>query len=572
MTTTGTEHLPGEGDTPADGLPRRFGINAIMNFAASAGNALYSLAVIPLIVRGLGKSAFGVWAIATSVTSYLELFNLGFGAATTKKVAEDAGHRPERVRVTINTGFFVLVGFGVLALIASTVMAFGTPRWFDVPGGLREEAVVAVLALGVLLAASVPGDSFGGALAGHQRFDLLSLSNLIQVVLTSVASVVVIVLGGGIVPLAVSMMVIGLAMHPLRWAMLRRVAPDLRLSPRYVDRGEVRSMSALSGWFLVSQLSGTVIFRIDTVVVGAVLGVEAAAVYAVGSKLAFFCQRAARDLATLLMPHATSLYHSGQEHRVRDVLLDGARLSMLMTFPAAIVLAVMSRETLKIWVGEGYGGGAAVLLVLALTVAVRALLEPTFAMLTAVGRVRTMALTVLAEAVVNAVASVVLAREIGLVGVAYGTLIGFVTVLVPMWVYSVRVLEVPLADFARASVVPHLLPAALTTAVVIGLNLLLPVGLVWLVVIAAFALTVYWTTYVRVGATASERARFGNAVAKVRHWASRASALLCVRVTVSASLASRCGNPRSGHSTSTTPSSSASSMPSSESSRGVSMR
>ena len=518
MTTTGPDATaaPSEPDAPSDGLPRRFGINAVMNYAASAGNAVYSLAVIPLIVRGLGKSAFGVWAIATSITSYLELFNLGFGAATTKKVAEDAGRRPDRVRVTINTGFFVLVVFGVIALVTSTVMAFGTPHWFDVPDGLRDEAVLAVLALGVLLAASVPGDSFGGALAGHQRFDLLSLSNLVQVLLTSIASVVVIVLGGGIVPLAVTMMVIGLAMHPLRWAMLRRVAPDLRLSPRYVDRREVRSMSALSGWFLVSQLSGTVIFRIDTVVVGAVLGVEAAAVYAVGSKLAFFCQRAARDLATLLMPHATSLYHSGQEHRVREVLLDGARLSILMTFPAAIVLAVMSRETLQIWVGDGYSGGATVLLVLALTVAVRAFLEPTFAMLTAVGRVRTMALTVLAEAVVNSVASVILAREIGLVGVAYGTLIGFVTVLAPMWVYSVRVLGVPLPDFARASFVPHLLPAALTTAVVIALNVVLPVGLVWLVAVAAIALAVYWTTYIRVGATASERTRLSRALEALR--------------------------------------------------------
>lgn len=514
MTTTGAPDQTGSaGD---DGLPQRFGINAAMNYAASAGNALYSIAVMPLIVRGLGKTAFGVWAIATSITSYLELFQLGFGAATTKKVAEDAGHRPDRVLATINTSFFVLAGFGLLAFATAVGLAFGTPLWFDISGSLRSDAVVTVLALGVLLAASVPGDSFGGALAGHQRFDLLSLSNLVQVLLTSVVSVLVIVLDGGIVALALATMIVGLAMHPVRWLLLRRVAPGLRLSPRFVDRSEIRSISSLSGWFLLSQLSGTVIFRIDTVVVGAVLGVEAAAVYAVGSKLAFFCQRASRDLASLLMPHATSLYHSGQRDRIRSVLLDGARVSMLMTFPAAIVLALLSRETIEIWAGQGYSGGATVLLVLALTVAARALLEPAFAMLTAVGRVRTMALTVLAEALVNSVASIVLAYRLGLVGVAYGTLIGFGLVMTPMWVYSLRALDVPLSDFARHAIAPHVIPAALTTAAVFALNAVLPTGLVWLLGIAVVAAASYWGVYARVGATPSERARVAGVLRRVR--------------------------------------------------------
>ena len=40
-----------------------------------------ALVVTPVLVHGLGGTAYGIWALVGSTVLYLDLFNLGFGRA-----------------------------------------------------------------------------------------------------------------------------------------------------------------------------------------------------------------------------------------------------------------------------------------------------------------------------------------------------------------------------------------------------------------------------------------------------------------------------------------------------------
>ena len=75
--------LAGPPDAPpgaTSALPHRFGRNVIMNYAAQGTAALSAIIVTPLLLHHLGKSAFGVWVLASSAVLYLELFELGSAA------------------------------------------------------------------------------------------------------------------------------------------------------------------------------------------------------------------------------------------------------------------------------------------------------------------------------------------------------------------------------------------------------------------------------------------------------------------------------------------------------------
>ena len=500
-----------------DGLPTRFGRNVVMNYLAVGVSAAATVIVTPILLRELGPLAFGIWALASSLVSYLELFEFGFGPATAKLVAEDAYRSSDRVSVTLSTSFFVLCGFGIVALAVGGVVAVGAPSWFDAPDALRAPTMIAIGVLALSLAVSIPGDTFGGALGGYQRYDLRSLTNITHTVLWVFASIAVLNAGGGLVPLAMVSAAIGLALQPVRWVLLRRIDRGLRLSPRLVDRSRLRSVANLSGWLFVGKLGVFTSYRIDAVVVGAVLGVKAVAVFVIGSRLAKLAERALTQMSTVFVPHASALSTEGNTSELRRLLLDGTRATMIIVVPLSVVMALLAHPIVELWVGPEYDEAARVLVVFCLYTIVHGFVDTSGTVAIGSGRARHWALATAGESVVNVTLSIALALTVGLIGVALGTLIATAAVLVPaLLLVTCRATGLPVRHLLREAILPHLLPCGVTAAAVYPLRSWagsnLGALLATVVVGAAVYLTVYWFT----GASDWERARLRHLVSSIR--------------------------------------------------------
>lgn len=495
---------------PLDGLPDRFGTNVASNYLGFAAAICVSVLLTPLLVRQLGKEAFGVWSLALSVVGYLELLEFGFGTATKKLIAEDAGVRPAEVIRTLNTSFFTLAALGCVALALGTLVAIFGPAWMDVPSELRTEAAGAFAVLVIAMAVSIPGDSFGGALAGHQRYDLFAIANTALVVLSGLVSAAVVLAGGGLLQLAVTTTVISVAMHFLRWRLLRRIVPGLRLRPSLIDRARIRRTAWLSGWFLVRDLASTVNYRLDLLVVAALFDVKQVAVYVVGTKLAKLAAGGLGPIVEVLSPHASALHREGDAAQLEALLIDGTRTTLFAGLPVMIAFTTLAYPIVHAWVGPGYASAAGVLIVFATVIGLKSLVYPTLEVLEGMGHAKALALVAVLEAVVNLSCSILLGRAVGLVGVALGTVVAVLVVNLPAtFIFGSRVLEVSFRTFVKRAVVPHVLPSVSMLSVVLGGKALLSedavVALLGIAGAGGFAyLLLYWHT----GATPVERERF----------------------------------------------------------------
>ena len=327
----------------ASGLPKRFGRNVFMNYTAQAVTSVASVVSTPLLLHHLGQSAFGVWILASSVVTYLQVFAAGFGGATTKLVAEDAAERPQAALRTLNTTFFVLVPMALVALAVGCVLAFFFPSIVHVPHSLHDKVIIAVAVLSVGLAAALPCDTFGGALLGYQRFDLLSISNALLVAVTTAASIAIVVFGGGIVPLAVATTVISVALHFVRFRMLVHIQPGTKLRRSLVDRQQRRKAVRLSGWFLLlSVLTAIYNTLCDVLIVGIILGARAAAIYAVGSRLAKAAMQALDSLSQVFFPHASHTARNEAPGALAAVTIDATRVTLVGGTMAGLVFLVLA--------------------------------------------------------------------------------------------------------------------------------------------------------------------------------------------------------------------------------------
>lgn len=496
-------------------LPHRFGRNVAMNYMAQGVAALTAIIMTPLLLHHLGRSAFGIWVLASGVVVYLELFELGFGGATTKLIAENASPRPDQALRTLNTTFFALMPLGMLAMATGTGIAFAFPSLFHVPPQLHHQVIVVVLILALGLAVSIPGDTFGGALMGHQRYDLLGLSNSLLVLSSFVSSVVIVELGGGLVALATGLTSLGIAFHFVRFWMIRRIAPGTRISWHLAEWSQLRTVMQLSGWFLLNAALQAIYNACDVVVVGIVLGIRPAAVYAVASKLATAATQGLDSVAAVFFPYASSVSRNEDRGALAEIAVDGTRAAMFVGMLIALLYIILAQPGIRDWVGVGYGTSAHVLVVLAIAIALCSPIRVITMVLAGSGRIPLICAIRGVETVVNISLSVSLALVIGPVGVAVGTLGSILLVRLPgLLFFGSRAIGIRPMTMLRRSVVPHIPAMAACAGALLLMRGVAAHSIPGLAAAGVVGSLVYLVVYFAIGATGGDRHHALGAVAR----------------------------------------------------------
>jgi len=471
--TSGTDQA--EVASVAGGLPSGYRRTALSGYALTVTSVLVALLATPLLARALGPERFGIWSVVGAGVLYLEVLELGFGAATISAVAERAAVGDDRgVRHAVATSFWLLALPGLLAFGVSGAAAAALPHLLDIAPADLPAARLLVLVLALDLAVSIPSDSFGGALAALKRLDLVSLSLLVTGVCQALAWVGVLAGGGGLVALGVVTAVLGLAGQLSRFLLLRRIAPGLSLSVREVQRDLVRPMARISGWFALSDVNKIVVQRIDVLLVGAVVGIRAAGIYAVGQKLAVFVLRAVEPATVVFFPHVARLRALGDGDAVRATLLVGTRLTLAISAPLCLVLAFFAGPLLRLWVGSEYAAAVPVVVLLALAGVVGSIAASAQLVLKGLRQARAAGLGAALDATVNLGLSVVLGIAVGGWGIALATLVAACVAVVVLLPSACRHAGLPLGSLLGSLLRAHVPPAAAAAALAVLFRILTP--------------------------------------------------------------------------------------------------
>ena len=486
-------------------LPVRFRRNTLSAYGLTFAAMALGLLVTPVLTGHLTKNEYGIWALAGSTVMYLELLQLGFGAATTKYVAESAGVDDDATRRAIATSFWSLVKPALVAFGVGAVMVVLFPIVFDVEGSdAAARALVAMLVVNVTL--SILAGAFSGVLMAHQRHDRLNAVLSAVVVTQWTAWALIVWADGGLVLLGVAAITVNLTGQAVIVGLARRLVPGLSLSRSLVDRSLVRPFTGLSIWLAMIELASVVIERIDVLVVGVVLGVDDAAVYAVGVKLASMAGRLFGPATVTLFPYASQLAAGEDREGLRDVFVTGTRLALGIAGPICVTLVLLSSTAIDVWVGDRYEDAAAVVALLTAASLLGAVKLPGVRVLSGMGMARVPALITALEAGLNLVLDLALAPSMGVAGIALASLIASAICNLGLFLpYTLRTIGMPAREYAREVLGAH--GPAVGAAVVTWLALqpVLESRLDRLVVVGGLVGLAYLCVFAVTGLAARER-------------------------------------------------------------------
>jgi O-antigen/teichoic acid export membrane protein len=430
---------------------RRVARNTAANLAGSVVVFVLALVMTPFLLERLGTAEYGVWVLALTLTytvGYAGIADLGMQQALVRMVADrealEANEEINRLVSTTVAAFTVLGVVGAAALVAFSGLF---TRWFDIDDGLQGAAQLAFAVVGAQLAVDLVTGAFRSVLEGTQRFAAVRFVEIGPRAAWAVLAVPVVLTGHGVVALAVASLLVALVMAVVAVRLAKRACPGLRVSWHLVDAPAARALAREATGFLTLRVSSIVYSQMDRLILGVLLGAAAVARYDVAYKFHAIAAMILALAPSALMPAASYLGAQGDTDRLRSLYQRGTRLAVAATCAVTLSAMVFARPLLSVWVGEDYAdlaGTTRLYLVYPLLVSIHVI---GLTMVVGLGRLRQVAALSVASVGLNLVLSILLVPRLGLIGVVWGTTIGYLVLWVPYLRIMTRELGVGIGEF-----------------------------------------------------------------------------------------------------------------------------
>jgi O-antigen/teichoic acid export membrane protein len=452
-------------DAPADApnltaRPRRIGSNIVFSGLGRAWSALLLFVTVPIVVHGIGTSAYGIFTLVSVILGYVAFLDFGLTASVVRSVSRHSstGDRAA-LESAIGTAFTLLIALGALGAVAIVLVSpLVADVLLHVPTRLRPDALFAFQIAGLGFGLNMMLVVFAGIVQGLQRLDIFALRSIVLSTLTSAAQIAAVLLGGGLRALVIVTVIVSAIGFVIFLVAARRLLPDISLRPRF-KRSSAGELAGFGLFRFINQASGQVTTQFDPIVIGIFQPISAVGYYAVPLALTQTFHVVQDSVATAYFPAAVEIHGRGDAEREKALYIASLKLVLVAMLFLMIVSVGYARPIMTAWVGASVAAQAAsIFAVLAVGYGLSALIGTPAQASDATGHQRWTAGFAVASALLQLGLALILVPRLGPIGAAIAVVINTVTQgLVFVLLVQYRFLKIGLITvFTRALVRPLL--------------------------------------------------------------------------------------------------------------------
>lgn len=405
-------------------------MTAVASVGAQGVGVIAGLITVPLALGFLGSERYGLWVTIMSTFSMLSFLDLGLGNSlvTTLSMADGRNELSAASRY-VSSATFVLVGAAGFVLLSLAVVYPLIPwdRLLNVssPVAVRE-AGPAAAAFIVLFAFGLPANLAQRVQLGYQEgfaaASWLAIGNTLALV-ALLAAVhfrvalpwIVLAWGGG--SLGASLL--------NAWAVFGRRFTQLRPEWNKISWKALEELLRLGGFFVLLQLSATVVNSAGCIVVAQLYGAEAVTGYSVTLKLFMLVPTIIGIVMSPLWPAYGEALARGDISWVKRTFLRSVATTLLMSGAASLFLLFFSRVIMDLWIRQPISPSSSLLGAAATWAVVSAAGNSAAMFLNGCGVVRLQAGVGSVMAATSVALMIGFGRMLGVAGVVWGTVVAY---------------------------------------------------------------------------------------------------------------------------------------------------
>jgi O-antigen/teichoic acid export membrane protein len=394
-------------------------------------NMVISFFLSPFIVNSLGDLYFGLWVTLIQFTSYMYLLDFGIRNTVVHRTAQAVGGKRHSTLVyVIKSSMRLSTAIALLTLVASGILALVVPMFLGLEPDVEAEARIVIFISGFTIAIAIWNNPNEGIIRGFGLFLLANSFGFFTLTLRTALTVILLLQGYKIVALAIAQLTVSIihvifirymaARHLQKRGFRKGRRPLTRL--RFIAMA--RSVWNYSWSILIDNISQKVIFTSDTIVISTILSVPLVTFYAIANQLVEYLRRLIDSSMQVIIPIASEITGARHNNDLKGLLIQSTRFTAWFSLPILVMYIVVGDTFVGLWMGPKYADPVRPIL---MTLAITQILAVQHYGITVVMRSlekhKIIAHLRSGEAIVNVILSVILAKQIGLIGVALGTAI-----------------------------------------------------------------------------------------------------------------------------------------------------
>lgn len=326
--------------------------NSVILLVARATTMVAGLASLPVLYGRLGEQAYGVWALLTGMVAVAALADMGLNSAQIREVARAANGGDQRyARSALTLGLVWTLCLGALAFLGTTVSWPWLARVFHL-GVLTSPARDAMLLLLVGLMLDGLAMPWRAALEGTQRYGAIGWAIASTAVVGAVLAVLVVLLGGGLVPLAASVTATSAVRTCMLMAAAHRQVPSLVPRLRDVRRTDVPVLGAYGVRVQAANAAAAVNNEMDRLVLAGFSAPATVAGFDLGSRMANMLRMPLSFVLTSVFPVAAAAAAACDRSRLDRLYVVLTRYMAVLAGTGAAVLVVAADPLVRLWLGR----------------------------------------------------------------------------------------------------------------------------------------------------------------------------------------------------------------------------
>lgn len=405
--------------------------NGLWNVLGGMSSAIVAVLVPPFLTRALPPEAYGAWAVALQIGTYVNILGLGIQTAVGRYVAfhHDEAATRERDGIVASAFWSVLL-IAVLGALAVGGIALSSDHLFPQLGAdWQEDAAIATALLGVSFGIGLTGSVFGSVFLGLQKSHVPAMAQLfgrliqagLLIAAAQTRSLTVMAAAHLVGSVGISTIL------ALLWARGTR-APTI--APRLVARRSLRELAGFCASLTVWNLAMLLVSGLDLIIITRYQP-DAVPYYAVSLTLVSFIAGTMQALAGALTPAAAAMQAGRSQRQLHELFVRATALVSVASLIVSAPLVFAGEGILQLWVGSAYAAQAhRILALLAIATVIRTCLLPYGMIAIGTGQQHRMMYTPLIEGGVSLALSVWWAGRWGVMGVAAAKIVSAIVGIV----------------------------------------------------------------------------------------------------------------------------------------------
>ena len=406
----------------------------LANLFVAAVSAFF---LMPFIVHHIGDRLYGFWTLASAFVGYYGLLDFGFSIAVSQYMSIAIGQKDEReCRAVFNAALRIQTLLGGVAVLATVALAAAAP-WLS-----RSPADAAlfwkvIAILGMSMAIGFPPRAYGGLLEAELRFDIQSGIGIFGIVLRTGLIVWAVLHGGGLLAISWITLLSNVPVIALQIWFAKRQAPWATFERSPIAPERAKNFVSYSIYTFLTSIADILRFQVDSLVIAGLIGLAAVTHYRVASVFARYYFDIIVCVIGLLQPILSRLHGARDRESIEKVFFFATRVALCISIFIGFSLIFWGKPFIARWMGLNYEDAYWPLVVLSLSILLDVGQNPSISLLYATFNHRFYTYLNCTEGVLNLAISLALAKPLGVLGVALGTLIAAFLIRVvaqPFWV------------------------------------------------------------------------------------------------------------------------------------------